>query len=103
VTKDKEAEKKVRDAITSLQKWQEETGITLIEITDPGGVPTIKDGSRLRQYDASNMHRMVAEVMELAQADPVYGISKDAAMKRAVEKVAEKYKRMANEKKGDKK
>lgn len=103
MTKDKEAEKKVGDAIASLKKWQEETGITLIGITDPGGVPTIRDGSRVRQYDVSNMRRMVAEIVELAQADPLYGISRDAAMKRAAEKVAEKYKRLASEKKSGKK
>ena len=33
----------------------------------------------------------IKEIVELAEADPLYGISREAAMKRASERVAEKY------------
>jgi hypothetical protein len=40
--------------------------------------------------DALLRHRL-KEVVELAKADPVYGISPEEAMRRAVAKVAEKH------------
>jgi len=49
------------------------------------------------------LRRRIAEIVELAKADPLYGISQEAAMKRAGEKIAQKYRRLAGEKKGRKK
>lgn len=38
-----------------------------------------------------------AEIMELALSDPLYGISREEAIKRAAARVAEKYERAARE------
>ena len=46
---------------------------------------------------------MLAEVAEAAKADPVYGISREEAIRRAALAVAEKYRRVAGEEKGGKK
>ena len=45
----------------------------------------------------------IKEIVELAEADPLYGISREAAMKRAAERVAEKYGRQGGGEKGGKK
>ncbi len=87
-------EQEVEQKIAALLKWQEETGINLIEIRDPDGKPTYdENGSRVREYKLSGLHEKVAEIMRRAKADPVYGISPEAAMKRAAQAVAEETKR----------
>lgn len=48
------------------------------------------------------LRRRITEIVELAKADPLYGISREEAMKRAAAKVAEKYRRLAEEKRGGK-
>ncbi len=44
----------------------------------------------------------VAEIMELALSDPLYGVSREEAVRRAAERVAEKYGRKVEEKGGKK-
>jgi hypothetical protein len=46
------------------------------------------------------LRQRLAEVVEKALADPLYGISREAAIKRAAEQVAEKYRQPAGEKRG---
>ena len=46
------------------------------------------------------LRQRLAEIVELAKADPIFGISREEAMKRAAKKVAEKYKRLASEEGG---
>jgi hypothetical protein len=49
------------------------------------------------------LRQRLKEIVELAEADPLYGVSREEAMKRAAKKVAEKYGRPAREKEGRKK
>jgi uncharacterized protein YdhG (YjbR/CyaY superfamily) len=71
-------------------------GINLIEIRDPEGKPTYdENGSRVRKYNLSGLYEKVNEIMKRAKADPVYGISPEAAMKRAAKAVAEETKHEA--------
>jgi hypothetical protein len=49
------------------------------------------------------IRQRLADIMGLAQADPLYGVSREEAMKRAAARVAEKYGRPKDEKKGGKK
>ena len=51
--------------------------------------------------DALLRHRL-KEIVELAEADPLYGVSREEAMRRAAARVAEKYGRPKGEKKGGK-
>ena len=46
---------------------------------------------------------MLAEGAEAAKADPVYGVSREEAIRRAAVAVVEKYRRSAGEEKGGKK
>lgn len=46
------------------------------------------------------LRQRLKEVVELAQADPVYGVSPEEAMKRAAAKVAEKHGPAGVKKKG---
>jgi hypothetical protein len=55
------------------------------------------------EFDAGSLRRMLEEVAEAAQADPVYGISREEAISRAAVAVAEKYRRAAGEEKGERK
>ena len=48
------------------------------------------------------MRSRIKEIVELAEADPLYGISREAAMRRASEQVAKKHGRPKDTKKGDK-
>ncbi len=83
----------IEQQIAALRKWQEELGIDLIEIRDPEGKPTYDEkGYRVREYNLSKLHEKVSEIMRRAQANPVYGISPKAAMKRAAQAVAEESK-----------
>ncbi len=49
------------------------------------------------------IRQRAAEIMELALSDPLYGVSREEAVRRAAAKVAEKHGREAVEKKGGKK
>lgn len=49
------------------------------------------------------LRQRLKEIVELAQSDPLYGISREEAMRRAAARVAEKYGRAAAERKGRKK
>lgn len=49
------------------------------------------------------IRRRLKEIMELAEAEPLYGVSREEAMRRAAARVAEKYGRPEGEKKGEKK
>jgi hypothetical protein len=49
------------------------------------------------------LRRRLKEIVELAEADPLYGVSREEAMRRAAARVAEKYGREEGEKKGGKK
>lgn len=49
------------------------------------------------------LRQRLKEIVELAEADPLYGVSREEAMRRAAARVAEKYGRAAGEKKGGKK
>lgn len=49
------------------------------------------------------LHQRLKEIVELAQADPLYGVSREEAMRRAAARVAEKYGQANVEKKGGKK
>ncbi|MET0465632.1 MAG: hypothetical protein ABW007_20895 [Chitinophagaceae bacterium] len=44
------------------------------------------------------LRQRLKEVVELAEADPLYGVSREEAMKRAAARVAEKYGQMTGEK-----
>ena len=46
--------------------------------------------------------RRLEEIVKLAEADPLYGVSRWEAMRRAATRVAEKYGRSAGEEKGGK-
>lgn len=46
--------------------------------------------------DALLRHRL-KEIAELAQSDPLYGVSREEAMRRAAARVAEKYQRQTGE------
>jgi hypothetical protein len=48
------------------------------------------------------LRRRLREIAELAESDPLYGISREEAMRRAAARVAEKYRRPAREKKSSK-
>jgi hypothetical protein len=45
------------------------------------------------------LRQRLKEIVELAEADPIYGISREEAMKRAAARVAKKYGRPAGEEK----
>jgi hypothetical protein len=49
------------------------------------------------------LRQRLKEIVELAQADPLYGVSREEAMRRAAARAAEKYGRAAREKKSGKK
>lgn len=49
------------------------------------------------------LRQRLKEIVELAQADPVYGVSPEEAMKRAAAKVAQKYGPAGVKKKGGRK
>lgn len=44
------------------------------------------------------LRQRLREIVELAEADPLYGINREEAIKRAAKKVSEKYGRPAGEK-----
>jgi hypothetical protein len=46
------------------------------------------------------LRRRLKEIVELAEADPLYGVSREEAMRRAAARVAEKYGRAEERKKG---
>jgi hypothetical protein len=48
------------------------------------------------------LRQRLKEIVELAEADPLYGVSREEAMRRAAARVAEKYGRSAGEEKGGK-
>ena len=48
------------------------------------------------------LRQRLREIAELAEADPLYGVSREEAMKRAAARVAEKYGRQAGERGGKK-
>ena len=54
------------------------------------------------EFDAGSLRRMLAEVAEAAKADPVYGVSREEAIRRAAVAVAEKYRLAEGEEKGGK-
>ena len=54
------------------------------------------------EFEAGSLRRMPAEVAEAAKADPVYGISREEAIRRAAVAVVEKYRRAEGEQKGGK-
>jgi hypothetical protein len=49
------------------------------------------------------LRQRLKEIVELAQSDPLYGVSREEAMRRAAARVAEKYGRPAEEKKSGEK
>lgn len=49
------------------------------------------------------LRQRLAEIAELAQADPLYGVSREEAMRRAAARAAEKYGRPVGDEKGRKK
>ena len=55
------------------------------------------------EFDAGSLRRMLAEVAEAAKADPVYGVSREEAIRRAAVAVAEKYRRGAGDEEGGEK
>jgi hypothetical protein len=69
-----------------------------------------EEGSRERQQPVTRdkeekmlrdalLRRRLKEIVELAEADPLYGVSREEAMRRAAARVAEKYGRPADRKK----
>lgn len=48
------------------------------------------------------LRRRLKEIAEMAEADPLYGISREEAVRRAAARVAERYVRPAGEKEGGK-
>ena len=48
------------------------------------------------------LRQRLEEIVELAQSDPLYGVSREEAMRRAAARVAEKYGRPTQEKGGGK-
>lgn len=73
-----------------LLKWQEETGITLVQIRDPDGMETFdEDGNRVRQYNLSRLFKIINDIEEKAKNDPIYGISPQKALDRAAEVVVD--------------
>ena len=49
------------------------------------------------------LRQRLKEIVELAESDPLYGVSREEAMRRAAARVAEKYGRVAGQEKGGKK
>lgn len=49
------------------------------------------------------LRRRLKEIVEMAQSDPLYGVSREEAIRRAAERVADKYGRKAGMKRGGKK
>lgn len=49
------------------------------------------------------LRRRLKEIVELAQADPLYGVSREEAVRRAAARVAEKYGRQDSGKRFEKK
>jgi hypothetical protein len=49
------------------------------------------------------LRQRLKEIVELAEADPLYGVSREEAIRRAAARVAEKYGREAGKRKGGKK
>lgn len=49
------------------------------------------------------IRRRAAEIMELTLSDPLYGVSPEEAVRRAADRMAEKYWRQVGEKKGRRK
>jgi hypothetical protein len=48
------------------------------------------------------LRQRLKEIVELAQADPLYGVSREEAVRRAAARVAEKYGRPDDKKKDEK-
>ena len=49
------------------------------------------------------LRRRLEEIVELAEADLLYGVSREEAMRQAAARVAEKHTRLSGEKQGGKK
>ena len=87
----------------SANKWIELEGVAGTEEGEherPEPVTRDKEEKTLRD---ALLRRRLSEIAELAEADPLYGVSREEAMKRAAKKVAEKYGQPAREKEGGKK
>jgi hypothetical protein len=48
------------------------------------------------------LRQRLKEIVELAESDPLYGVSQEEAMRRAASRVADKYGRLTGEKDGKK-
>lgn len=46
------------------------------------------------------LRQRLKEIVEMAESDPLYGVSREEAMRRAAARVTEKYGRAAGEKRG---
>jgi hypothetical protein len=72
-------------------------------------MPTFKPGDLLTRDKEEKtlrdalLRQRLKEIVDLAEADPLYGVSREEAMRRAAARVAEKYGRPAGEKEGGKK
>jgi hypothetical protein len=72
-------------------------------------MPTFKPGDLLTRDKEEKtlrdalLRQRLKEIVELAEADPLYGVSRYEAMRRAAARVAEKYGQPTGEKEGGKK
>jgi hypothetical protein len=64
--------------------------------------PVTRDKEEKTLRDALLRQRL-KEIVELAEADPLYGVSREEAVRRAAARVAEKYRQAAGQEKGGKK
>lgn len=67
-----------------LEKWQEESGIELVKLSDPGPVPIYdENGARIRKAElAPGIKEMLAEVVRRARLDPLFQADWRAALRK---------------------
>lgn len=75
-----------------VEKWQKQLGGEPIELRDPYPMPIYDEsGVRIRVADGSKLNRMVIEAVRRAQLDPLYGISRKAAIRKHVPIVSREF------------
>lgn len=80
--------RKIEDGRKALLKWQDDTGITLVQICDPDGVETFdEDGNRVRQYSLAPLYKILARVEERAKVHLIYCLSPEKAIEKATKEV----------------
>jgi hypothetical protein len=87
----------------AADNWIERQELAGERRRDPRKATTVARDKEEKMLREALIRQRAAEIMELALSDPLYGVSREEAIKRAAARVGEKYGRPKSEKKGGKK